>query len=66
MVKFRGQNLAAFSDSQLAHYRNRRVGLVFQFHFLLPSLTALGNILLPCDIANLGRKRIRREVESWA
>ena len=45
-------NLAKLKDEELANYRNRFVGFVFQFHFLLPSMNCLKNILLPAQIAN--------------
>ncbi len=54
-------NLSKMNDDQLARYRNEAVGFVFQFHFLLSSLTNLENILLP---ARLGKKKIN-EVESY-
>jgi ABC-type lipoprotein export system ATPase subunit len=41
------QNLSAKSDEELAQFRNSSVGFVFQFHFLLPSMTCRDNILLP-------------------
>jgi len=50
VVEVAGKNLAQLDDESLAQYRNTMVGFVFQFHFLLPSLTALGNILLPARI----------------
>lgn len=37
------------SQEQLAHWRGRRVGVVFQFYQLLPTLTALENVMLPMD-----------------
>ncbi|MFP5458696.1 MAG: ABC transporter ATP-binding protein [Bacteriovoracia bacterium] len=50
VVEVNGMNLATLSDEALANFRNSSVGFVFQFHFLLPSLTAWGNILLPARI----------------
>lgn len=41
------KNLVDLSDEDLALYRNRYVGFVFQFHFLLSSMNCLDNILLP-------------------
>jgi ABC-type lipoprotein export system ATPase subunit len=50
-IIFCGQNLAAFSESRLTNFRNRRVGFVFQAYHLLPELTALENVCLPARIA---------------
>jgi ABC-type lipoprotein export system ATPase subunit len=49
-VEVGGKNLTQLDDEDLAAFRNSVVGFVFQFHFLLPSLSALGNILLPARI----------------
>lgn len=44
------KNLSAMNDEELALFRNSTVGFVFQFHFLLPSMTCRDNILLPARI----------------
>ncbi|ATH06913.1 hypothetical protein BIY24_02870 [Halobacteriovorax marinus] len=45
-----GKNLFHLGDDALALYRNNFVGFIFQFHFLLPSMNCLDNILLPAKI----------------
>lgn len=45
-----GKNLFKLGDESLALYRNNFVGFIFQFHFLLPSMNCLDNILLPAKI----------------
>jgi lipoprotein-releasing system ATP-binding protein len=52
---FMGENLTQKKDPELAEYRNRSVGFIFQFHHLLPEFTALENVMMPGLIG--GRKR---------
>ena len=52
-IHFDGQNLAKFSEAKLTHFRNRRVGFVFQAYHLLPELTALENVCLPARVARI-------------
>lgn len=61
-----GKNLNRLGDEELSHYRNREVGFVFQFHYLLPSMNALSNILLPARIAGLDLKIVEKEVKELA
>jgi len=46
-ISFDGQSLETLDRNALNHLRNQRIGLVFQFHNLLPELTALENTTLP-------------------
>ncbi len=52
---FHGELLTRKNDKELAQYRNRSVGFIFQFHHLLPEFTALENVMMPGLIA--GKKR---------
>lgn len=65
-ILINGKNLAEFSDEELASYRNRNVGFVFQFHFLLPSMNCLDNILLPAKIGGVSQKDLKGEIENLA
>ena len=67
-IHFAGQNLAAFSEGELTHFRNRRVGFVFQSYYLLPELDALENVCLPARIARVPVARAvsrGRELLAW-
>ncbi|MDO9183070.1 MAG: ABC transporter ATP-binding protein [Bacteriovorax sp.] len=50
------KNLVELSDEELAVYRNRYIGFVFQFHFLLPSMNCLNNLLLPARLAGFSKE----------
>ena len=58
--RFEGDEVARFSDDQLADFRNRRIGFVFQSFQLLPRLSALQNVELPMVYAGAA-PRARRE-----
>lgn len=65
-VAINGQTLIGLDDDALANYRNNSVGFIFQFHFLLPSLNALGNMLLPARIAGKLTSEVESRVEALA
>ena len=62
-IIFDGQNVSRFSESELTHFRNRRVGFVFQAYHLLPELTALENVCLPARVARIGTSTAVRRAE---
>ena len=59
---FDGVDLSSYSDAELAEFRNKKVGFVFQFHHLLPEFTALENTMMP----GLIRRMDRRSLETSA
>jgi len=59
-----GQNrYSAMNESQLANFRNRHVGFVFQFHYLMDDFSALENVMMPMLIASHPRRDARRRAE---
>jgi len=50
-VQFRGEDIFARGDRELARFRNESIGFVFQFHHLLPEFSALENVAMPALIA---------------
>lgn len=61
-ININGQSVENLKGKELAAFRNKHIGFVFQFHHLLPEFSALENVCIPGWIA--GRKR--KEVENQA
>ena len=61
-VSFDGVTVEAMKERELAAFRNRHIGFVFQFHQLLPEFTALENVMIPAFIGGVER----REAEAQA
>ncbi len=54
-VAFYGQNIHKMNDNEIAKFRNKNLGFVFQFHHLLPEFTATENISIPQMIAGVDK-----------
>jgi lipoprotein-releasing system ATP-binding protein len=65
-VIINGHDLQKFNDEELAQFRNKYIGFVFQFHFLLPSMSCLQNILLPAQIGGVLNKEVKSYVKDIA
>src|SRR6202023_4415361 len=59
-VTLHGSRLDRMTEEQLAVWRGRTIGIVFQFFQLMPTLTAVENATLPLDLARLGPARQRK------
>ena len=62
-VQINGQAVKFTNDQQLAAFRNRHIGFVFQFHHLLPEFNALENVCIPGWIAGRRKKEVQKRGE---
>src|SRR5690606_27204832 len=60
-ILFDGEDIVGLPPPELARFRNRTIGFVFQFHHLLPEFTALENVMMPALIA---RRPVREAKEN--
>ena len=63
-IKVAGDEVSTLSESRLAEWRSRHIGLIFQFYNLLPVLTAFENVELPLLLSPLSKKQRREHVET--
>lgn len=58
-LEIAGERLTGKDQNQLAAFRNRHIGFVFQFHYLLPEFTVLQNVMIPAlKLAKYSKKEI--------
>lgn len=62
-VLYDGRDVFAMGERDIARFRNRTVGFVFQFHHLLLEFTALENTMMPALIQGMDRQEARRRAE---
>ena len=62
-VLFEGTDITGYSKNELANFRNKKLGFIFQLHYLMPQLTLWENVLLP--LLPQGN-RISKEQKDWA
>jgi lipoprotein-releasing system ATP-binding protein len=62
-VRLDSTDVFSLNDKKLAHFRNKTVGFVFQFHHLLPEFSALENVMMPQLIAGEEMDSIREKTE---
>ncbi|HET8823670.1 MAG TPA: ABC transporter ATP-binding protein [Terriglobales bacterium] len=64
-VYFGEQSLNSLSDDQAADFRNRKIGYVWQFHYLLPEFTAVENVAMPLLMRGVAKSEAENEALSW-
>ena len=60
IVEYDGQDVLRLRERDLAHFRNRNIGFVFQFHQLLPEFTAIENVMIPALIGGSRQGEARK------
>jgi len=63
-VFYQGKDIFQMGEKELAHFRNREIGFVFQFHHLLPEFNAKENTMMPCLIQGSPKKEASLRAES--
>jgi lipoprotein-releasing system ATP-binding protein len=64
-VLFNGKDLAGLTADEAASFRNRELGFVWQFHYLLPEFTAVENIAMPLLAREVPRAQALTEAACW-
>jgi lipoprotein-releasing system ATP-binding protein len=64
-VYFGEQSLSSLSDDQAADFRNRKIGYVWQFHYLLPEFTAVENVAMPLLMRGVAKSEAENEALTW-
>ncbi len=62
-VMISGINVSSMKEKQLAAFRNKHLGFVFQFHQLLPEFTAIENIMIPGMIQRTDQRALRHRAQ---
>lgn len=62
-VLMNNTNIHGLSSKQLAAFRNKNIGFVFQFHHLLPEFSAIENICIPGWLAGRKRKEVEEDAQ---
>jgi len=57
--------LNSLSEDAAAEFRNREIGFVWQFHYLLPEFTAMENVAMPLLLRGIGQEEARRQALEW-
>jgi len=64
-VYFGGLRLGSLNEQGAAEFRNRQIGYVWQFHYLLPEFTALENVAMPLYLRGEKRQTADKEAARW-
>ena len=62
-ILYKDFNINKLKDKELASFRNKNIGFVFQFHQLLPEFTALENVMIPALIGNVKQQEATKRAK---
>lgn len=62
-INLKDTDFTKLNANELAAFRNRHIGFIFQFHHLLPEFTALENVCIPGFIQNANEQKVKSEAE---
>lgn len=62
-ISFLDTNVSSLKKKELAKFRNKNIGFVFQFHHLLPEFTALENVCIPGYISNTPKAKVEARAQ---
>ncbi|ARV13220.1 lipoprotein ABC transporter ATP-binding protein [Gilvibacter sp. SZ-19] len=62
-LQFQGKELKGLSKKELAEFRNKHLGFIFQFHQLLPEFSALENVCIPGYIAGTPKSEVQKRAQ---
>jgi len=63
-VRFGGRDLYTLAQDEVAAFRNRSLGFVFQSHHLLPEFDALENVMMPCLLGGMPKREARERARA--
>ncbi len=58
-----GTDISKLTDNELAKIRSEKIGFVFQFFYLIPTLTAIGNVMLPMTFGKIPKSQHKKKAE---
>jgi lipoprotein-releasing system ATP-binding protein len=58
IVRLNGTDMTALRGNDLAYFRNKQIGFIFQFHNLLPEFTAMENVCIPGYLGKQDKKKV--------